>query len=560
MRPPLAPPLLLVLSTLACADPPTAPDASSAPPALPIVVVDMGSAATGVRAPTASAARPALAMARAARPAAARPPLRVTILDIVDVGALACCSEARGVNSGGRVVGVSTTEENEDHAFRWRRASGMRDLGTLGGTFSEANAINSLGHVVGTSETEDGAVHAFVWPGSGSLRDLGVGDGFDESSAEDINDRGQVAGTLGTFCFDEELAPSAAGKGRERARTGMPAWVTERINVLGGTAHHRGHHDAAGAGARTPQGVAQPECFSVAALWESNGEVTELGALAAEASSFGTAVNRAGQVVGLSQVEGEDAAHAFIWDHSTDMVDIGTLGGPLSAATDINGSGRVVGFSTLPEPEDESGDLAHAFLWQDGQKMLDLGTLPGHELSLAAAINDASHVVGLSGPNLGPLDDDSFHGFFWHPDIGMLDFGPDFEPTDIDDAGHMVGNLSGIAVRVTYRIDPNAVPVVSRLQAGIYPPGSRSGLTGVWLRVRLSDPDDFEGWTWRIDWGDDVVSTPTVDRKGDFVFLRRQAYAEPGTYRITVTATDPFGATSTPVSTTVNTEALVAAR
>jgi hypothetical protein len=80
------------------------------------------------------------------------------------------------------------------------------------------------------------------------------------------------------------------------------------------------------------------------------------------------------------------------------------------------------------------------------------------------------------------------------------------------------------------------------------------------LRVRLTDPDDFEGWTWEIDWGDGTVHTPTVDRKGDFVFLRRDGYAEPGTYTITVRATDPFGATSAPVSATVDTEALVAAR
>ena len=50
-------------------------------------------------------------------------------------------------------------------AFLWTAASGMVNLGSLGGTHSVARDVNEAGAVVGTSAVAAGnpAVHAFVW-------------------------------------------------------------------------------------------------------------------------------------------------------------------------------------------------------------------------------------------------------------------------------------------------------------------------------------------------------------------------------------------------------------
>nr|MCU0234153.1 hypothetical protein [Thermoanaerobaculales bacterium] len=52
------------------------------------------------------------------------------------------------------------------------------------------------------------------------------------------------------------------------------------------------------------------------------------------------------------------------------VVDLGTLGGSLSSAVDIDEEGGVVGSSTTAEGE------VHPFVWRDGE-LVDLGTLGG---------------------------------------------------------------------------------------------------------------------------------------------------------------------------------------
>ena len=49
----------------------------------------------------------------------------------------------------------------------------MRNLGTLGGSYSRAHAISPEGHIVGYSETAAGNQRAFVWR-DGKMYNLGA--------------------------------------------------------------------------------------------------------------------------------------------------------------------------------------------------------------------------------------------------------------------------------------------------------------------------------------------------------------------------------------------------
>src|SRR5262249_51540200 len=117
-----------------------------------------------------------------------------------------------------------------------------------------------------------------------------------------------------------------------------------------------------------------------------NNGMYDLGTLGGS-SSEARAVNDSGQVAGFSQLRGNVAEHAFLYD-GTAMLDLGTLGGPSSPAFGMNSSGLVVGYAVT------AGRDVHAFV-SDGTTMQDLGTLGGNE-SQAFSINSAGQVAGLS--------------------------------------------------------------------------------------------------------------------------------------------------------------------
>jgi probable HAF family extracellular repeat protein len=264
------------------------------------------------------------------------------------------------VNDNGLVAGLS--ENGIDpltglpalEAILWGRDGSITDLGTLGGNESVASAVNNRGQVAGGALNTipdpytgtfliPGAtqVHAFRWTKSQGLQDLGTLGGTD-SAAFFINERGQIAGW---------------------------SFTNSTVNAV--------------------TGIPTLDPF----LWE-NGKMLDLGTLGGVlGKSF--ALNNRGQVVGESNVAGDQTCHPFLWDKTEGMRDLGTLGGDGGLATWLNDAGEVVGKADLSGASGpcDGSELHHAFLWKNGA-MTDLGTVGGDPCSIAEGINSKSQVVG----------------------------------------------------------------------------------------------------------------------------------------------------------------------
>jgi len=152
-------------------------------------------------------------------------------------------------------------------------------------------------------------------------------------------------------------------------------------------------------------GVHDPTCNTSfqtlqfrAAIWQPDGTMQELPPLPGDSTSAATAINDLGQVVGISgdcfiAVGFSSARHAVLWQNGVPM-DLGNIGGDAwNTPTEIRNDGTIIGFAnTAP-------GLAKSFvgfIWTPSSGMKSLGTLPGDLRSEALGINDKGQIVGLS--------------------------------------------------------------------------------------------------------------------------------------------------------------------
>lgn len=222
-------------------------------------------------------------------------------------------SRANDINASVQVVGFSssTRDGQNSRAFFWTAATGMIDIGTLGGAYAQANAINDAGFVTGFAQTADRAskaTHAFLFqplsitgPNIKPMRDLGTLGG-NSSVGTSLNAANHVVG----------------------------------YSTLDGT-EQRTH-----------------------AFFHDGAAMKDLGSLGTKTlesdQSFALGINVADQVVGYTFLPGDVTASgsrsnpvqvAFLYQNGQ-MIDLNTLIGPLDskyrllAATAINDKAQIV--------------------------------------------------------------------------------------------------------------------------------------------------------------------------------------------------------------------------
>ena len=259
-------------------------------------------------------------------------------------------SRAHDINSSGRIVGVAELTGTGIRPIAYMSGH-MTDLGSLGqnGTsISEALAINEHDQVVGYGSTPSGSAnHAYLWH-DGVISDLNLSIG-PNNQANDINDRSQIVGWMGTA-------------------TGLYFYA---------------------------------EAF----LWH-NGVTTPLGKPRGATNSNANAISNTGIICGHYTIADPQGAggykpRALAWINGQ-MVDLGVLPGYLnSRALDVNDSGTIVGNCNNPPL---LGNGVNAFLWRDGQ-MFALSDLLAPEFAqyqvwYARNINNSGQIAATLKPPL----------------------------------------------------------------------------------------------------------------------------------------------------------------
>jgi probable HAF family extracellular repeat protein len=275
-----------------------------------------------------------------------------------------------GINERGEAVGMSETAvpdpDGEDVCgfgtkltcvpFLWRNGH-MSALPTVGGNNGQASAINNRGQVAGYAETNvvDSGCPPFkttlgvLW-NKGKAQPLPTVGSDPDGVAFGINNRGQAVGYSGTCTTALHAVVWENGTAVVLPDLGYPrsniAFVINNRGQIAGKV-------------RTADGTTY-----VAALWQPDGTLTNLGILPGDFAAFATGINNRGQVVGNNFDSSFNWSHGFIWQNGA-MTDLNTLIPADSnlfiiSASNINDHGQISGMATVVSGP-HTGDI-HAYL------------------------------------------------------------------------------------------------------------------------------------------------------------------------------------------------------
>jgi len=302
----------------------------------------------------------------------------------IDLGALpgGSYSIAFGVNDQSHVIGTGATSANFIHGFLWKKNTGIKDLGTLGGNNSYPESINDADQIVGQADVSSSVADAFLWM-KGAMTDIGSL-GANGSAANAIN----YDPLTKTFTQIAGWSPTSDNSEIHAVIWDASLNITD-IGTLGGSSSFGWANNCSG------QVVGKADNLDEQAhafLWNPGIGMQDLGTLGGS-SSLARGINCSGMIVGQSFLAGDTQMHPFVYLPNTGMQDIGNLGGSMSQATAVNKAGRVVGFSNTPGDAD-----LHAFVWTATGGMQDLNQLIPHNsgwnLQDAESISDNGKIVG----------------------------------------------------------------------------------------------------------------------------------------------------------------------
>jgi probable HAF family extracellular repeat protein len=286
--------------------------------------------------------------------AAASPKMR-------DLGTLGGSYSQATAISGNIIVGASATATGQVHAFVYDLGSvapKMRDLGTLGSGYSQATAVSG-NLIVGNSRPAHDVYydHAFVYDlgaSSPQMRDLGMPAGSVASSAVAVSGNIVAVNTMKlnspdrAFAYDLAAAPTKMidlGTLRGPSNGARATAVSGNI-VVGNSDARTGSPGSQFHPFAYDLGAATPKMLDLGTLFDGVGPVNPPVAVSGN------------NVVGDS-ITATDYVHAFVYDlaaASPKMRDLGDLGGGYSEATAVSGN-IAVGSSTTAEQN------MHAIAW-----------------------------------------------------------------------------------------------------------------------------------------------------------------------------------------------------
>jgi probable HAF family extracellular repeat protein len=250
------------------------------------------------------------------------------------------------------------------------------------------NAINEAGDAVGSAPAFPSFISMpILWRGSTGTKLPNIG-GVGSFASTVLNGINNVGGICG------------AGYNASNVRRGIywfrgaPSELVPLGNpLLGGQSEALAVNDAADIAGISQVGDESGDYH--ATLWHgATSSPVDLGTLTGGTFSEAVAVSASSEFIAGSGTNAHGDSHAVLW-HGGKAADLGTLGGPGSAATGVNDAGQVAGTADTSKFESGGGVthyFQHAAIWQAG-KVTDLGTLGGLESS-AMAINSSGQVVG----------------------------------------------------------------------------------------------------------------------------------------------------------------------